>query len=114
LKGRVLYSISDATNLPFKNKDFDLVFSQGFFEHFGDKKIRRLIKEQLRISNTVVLSVPNENYSHKDLGDERLMPKTDWERILSPFNIVISKNYDDLRKIHKKDKHHYIAKIKES
>ncbi len=53
--GRVTFKKADAFNLPFDDDSFDVCFSQGFFEHFADDDIRRLLGEQLRVSSKVVL-----------------------------------------------------------
>ena len=44
----------DAFNLSFSDKTFDIVFSQGFLEHFSDEEIVRLIAEQLRVGKKVI------------------------------------------------------------
>ncbi len=54
-KGGVTFKKADAFNLPFDDYSFDVCFSQGFFEHFADDDIRKLLREQLRVSRKVVL-----------------------------------------------------------
>ncbi|GAI38173.1 unnamed protein product, partial [marine sediment metagenome] len=44
LKGGVTFKKADAFNLPFDNDSFDVCFSQGFFEHFTDNDIRKLLR----------------------------------------------------------------------
>lgn len=83
----------DAFKLPFEDGSFDLIFHQGLLEHFSDKDIHALLKEHLRVASTVIFSVPNNYYSEKEFGDERLMSKTKWESILKPYNLEISQNY---------------------
>lgn len=87
LDGKVALEIADAYNLPFSNDSFDLGFSQGFFEHFDDEDIRRLLIEQLRVARATVFSVPTFWYPAKDFGNERLMKKEEWLEILSQFNV---------------------------
>ncbi len=87
LNGRVAFKKADACNLPFEDNCFDVCFSQGFFEHFDDDNIRKLLKEQLRVTNVVVFSVPTFWYPSPDFGDERLMKKEDWLEILSEFKV---------------------------
>lgn len=87
LNGRVTFKRADAYNLPFKDGSFNVCFSQGFFEHFDDDDIRRLLKEQLRVSKTVIFSVPTFWYPQKEFGDERLMKKEDWLKILFKFKV---------------------------
>ncbi len=92
LKGRIEVIKADAFKLPFPDNSFDLVFHQGFFEHFSDDEISKLLTEQLRVSPSVVFSVPSKYYLSKSLG-ERLMSKEQWESILKNFNVVESNYY---------------------
>ena len=87
LNGKVIFQIADAYNLPFNNDSFDLCFSQGFFEHFDDEGIIKLIQEQLRVAKVIIFSVPTFWYPIQDFGDERLMKKEEWLEILSQFNV---------------------------
>ncbi len=87
LNGKVTFQIADAYNLPFNSDNFDLCFSQGFFEHFDDEDISKLLKEQLRVARATVFSVPTFWYPARDFGDERLMKKEEWLEILSQFNV---------------------------
>lgn len=88
--GHVKFLSGDAFHLPFHDDEFDVVFNQGFFEHFSDENIRAIIGESLRVAPNLIFSVPNANYPRQDFGDERLMTKRQWEEILSPFNLVLS------------------------
>lgn len=83
----------DAFKLPFDNGSFDLVFHQGLLEHFSISEIHQLLSEQLRVAPIVVFGVPNQNYARKDFGDERLLSKNAWEKILQPYQILTSQNY---------------------
>ncbi len=69
--------------------------SQGFFEHFQDDEIVALLRQQLRVANHVVFSVPNRAYGRKDRGDERLMTRDEWDAVLlgGGFEIVESCDY---------------------
>lgn len=93
LNARVTFEVADAFHLPFPDNSFSLVFHQGLLEHFSDEQIHELIREHLRVASQVILSVPNHWYPRRDFGDERLMTKAQWERILSPFHIVKSTYY---------------------
>jgi 2-polyprenyl-3-methyl-5-hydroxy-6-metoxy-1,4-benzoquinol methylase len=86
---RVKYSLVDAFSLKqaFQEKSFDLVFSQGFFEHFNDEQIKLLLKQQLSISSKVFFSVPSMYYPLRDIGNERLLSIARWKRMLLNFNI---------------------------
>ena len=93
LKGRVVFVKADAFNLPFDDDSFDVCFSQGFFEHFTDSAIRKLLEEQLRVSEEALFSVPSPWYPGQDFGDERLIKKEDWLRILSKFKLEKASYY---------------------
>jgi len=83
----------DAFNLPFSDKTFDIVFSQGFLEHFSDEEIVMLIAEQLRVGKKVIFSVPSFWYSRRDFGNERLMKIEEWLNILKDFRVSKSFYY---------------------
>jgi hypothetical protein len=52
-----------------------------------------LLNEQLRVAPIVIFSVPNKFYGRRDKGDERLLSKKQWEKILDSFNVTKSENY---------------------
>ncbi len=92
LRGNLKIIKADAFNLPFSENSFDLVFHQGFFEHFSNEEIHNLLTEQLRVAPIVVFSVPTCYYLSKSLG-ERLLTKREWENILTDFKVVESAYY---------------------
>lgn len=87
--GQVEYIAADAFELKqaLKDRRFDLVFSQGFFEHFDNEIIKRLLTQQLALSDKAFISVPSIYYPVRDFGNERLLAKGRWRNILSAFNI---------------------------
>jgi SAM-dependent methyltransferase len=72
----------DAFALPFGSSSFGVAVSQGLMEHFDDFAIGSLLQEQLRVADSVVFSVPSDNYPRQDVGDERLMPPARWAEIV--------------------------------
>ncbi|MBI2052736.1 MAG: class I SAM-dependent methyltransferase [Candidatus Ryanbacteria bacterium] len=99
LNGRAVFKKADAFYLSFSDHSFDVVFSQGFFEHFADVLILKLLREQLRVGKIVMLSVPNNFYPQKDFGDERLLSKLYWDTLLKThFNLLHSENYYEFSK----------------
>lgn len=72
----------DAFLLPFPSNAFGVAISQGLMEHFADDSIAALLTEQLRVSRSVVFSVPSERYPRQDVGNERLMPPARWQRVV--------------------------------
>jgi SAM-dependent methyltransferase len=97
LNGRANFMVADGFALPFKEGQFDLAIHQGLLEHFSDADIRALLDEQLKCAKQVLFSVPNQNYMRRDYGNERLMTKSQWEAILSPYHIVVSRDYSPKR-----------------
>jgi len=90
---KIKLKYADAFNLPFKKNEFDIIFHQGLFEHFSDDKIIELLDEQLRVAPIMVFSVPNKFYPKKDFGNERLLSKNEWDKILKNYNVIFSRNY---------------------
>ena len=103
---------ADAFNLPFDDDSFDVCFSQGFLEHFSDDDIRKLLREQLRVSRKVLFSVPSFWYPRQDFGDERLMKKEDWLRILSEFKLEKASYYGIRKSSEEKPSQVYFKVIK--
>jgi hypothetical protein len=93
----VKFIVADAFHLPFKEDSFDLCLSQGFFEHFDDDQVNKLVDEQLRIAPSILLSVPSHNYGRKDYGNERLLTAQQWSRIVRlpkrDVQIAVRANY---------------------
>jgi hypothetical protein len=98
MNGRAKFVYCDAFKLSekFMKNEFDVVYSQGFFEHFSDKKINTLIKEQLIIGKTVIFSVPSNFYPKKDFGNERLLSINEWKEILKDFKVDFIMYYGTL------------------
>jgi SAM-dependent methyltransferase len=99
LRGRVRFLAMDAFRLAFADQSFDVAFSQGFFEHFADEEVVRLLEEQTRVASTVVFSVPNRSYGVQDFGNERLLSRQAWEALLtkSGYELLTSRDYAPVR-----------------
>jgi len=113
--GRVAFARADAFRLPYRDRAFDVAFSQGFFEHFSDAEIAALLREQARVAKRVVFSVPNATYGRRDFGNERLMTRTEWDRILEStgLKLVESSEYAPLRKkFWAQQRVHYVATVR--
>lgn len=89
----IKFVVADAFHLPFKENSLDLCFSQGFFEHFNNIEIEQLINEQLRISKEGMFSVPSYDYASKDYGNERLLKRKEWLKILNATKNDINVKY---------------------
>lgn len=96
LGAELRFARGDAFTMPFRDDAFDVAFSQGFFEHFDDGDVRRLIDEQLRIATRVVFSVPNRWYPHVGkrgpglIGNERLISTRQWRESLSAYRATVT------------------------
>lgn len=83
---------ADTFNLPFDStsRNNRITFHQGLLEHFTDEEIISMLSEQLRISKTIIATIPSHEYAFKEglRGDERLMPIEDWIALISrKFNV---------------------------
>lgn len=89
LNSKVEFVKCDAFELDkeFGEEEFDIVFSQGFFEHFDDTEIKRLLNQQLLVGDIVVFSVPSENYPYREIGNERLLSIVEWKKILKDYDV---------------------------
>lgn len=82
-RGNIDCIIADAFHLPLKSQSLGICFSQGVLEHFDDRHIIILLKEQTRIAKRVYFSVPATNYPTIDFGNERLLDTAKWGNILN-------------------------------
>jgi ubiquinone/menaquinone biosynthesis C-methylase UbiE len=85
--GAVKFELGDAFKLKYKEDSFDIIYSQGFFEHFPDLEIKKLLDEQLRVAKkAVIITIPNSNYPIKDFGNERLLPLKYWIKLIKELS----------------------------
>ncbi|MFB0560533.1 MAG: class I SAM-dependent methyltransferase [Candidatus Lokiarchaeia archaeon] len=72
---------ADGENLPFRDKFFDLVFSQGLIEHFRDPD--KLIKEQIRVLKNqgyLIIDAP-QTYSLYNIYKTALIYLDNWPMV---------------------------------
>jgi hypothetical protein len=99
---RVPAVLGDAFALPFGADTFDACFSQGLLEHFSDVEIQGLVAQQLRVAPVAYVSVPSVYYPHAGrrgpglIGNERLLGRRAWERILGRWPVT-SRYYADFK-----------------
>ena len=74
----------------------DLIHSHGVLEHFNDKEIITIIKNQLKVSDTLLHYVPSNKYKSPSFGDERLLSKEGWKALINPNEIIEFNNGYDL------------------
>ena len=102
LGGYAKFILVDAFELSMLKPDsFDIAFSQGTMEHFGNKDIVELILNQLKVAKYVMFSVPSVYYPYKEFGNERKMTIEEWRTMLenAGFNINYLDYYHDKAQI---------------
>ena len=79
------FMIDSILKLNYKNKEFDVSFSNGVLEHFSDEDIIKTIKRQLKIANTVIVGIPTKYFDDSEAmyGDERFLKLKFWREIIS-------------------------------
>lgn len=84
-KNKPKFMIDSILKLNYKNKEFDVSFSNGVLEHFSDKEIIKTIKKQLKIANTVIVGIPTKYFDDDEAmyGDERFLKLKFWREIIS-------------------------------
>ena len=80
---------ADMFSMGFKDKTFDVAFSQGVLEHYCDDDIIRALLEQRRIARIVVIDVPNERGKTGDYGDERSISPFQWRKLIRTSGLTI-------------------------
>ena len=79
----------------FRGK-FDVVYHQGFLEHFSNEDIVKLLEKQVKIAKWVIVSVPSIHYGRVDIGTERLLTLPQWNELLKDyFKIEDISYYED-------------------
>lgn len=92
----VEYIVADAFALPFRNRSFDVVFSQGLLEHFRPEQAELTLVEQIRVSRrAVVFSVPSSENPFEGTGDEQRRSVQEWKEISSRA----ASRFDDVSEI---------------
>src|SRR5690606_27537856 len=82
---------ADSLTLPFDDNYFDVLFHQGFLEHFGDVMIKKFLLEQARISKYIVFDVPNSRRNNKtqEFGNERFLKHSEWVSLVKECGLNV-------------------------
>lgn len=92
------FVVKDIFELDFKDKYFDVIFSNGVLEHFSDQQIIRGIKLQLQQSNIVIIGIPTKFFNNDEAlyGDERFLPIKKWRDLIKQSGglIIEESSYD--------------------
>ncbi len=62
---RPIFVKQDINKLNYQANYFGVVFSHGVLEHFSDDQIVSLLKQQLKISHTLIFSIPTNYLNEK-------------------------------------------------
>jgi 2-polyprenyl-3-methyl-5-hydroxy-6-metoxy-1,4-benzoquinol methylase len=94
---------------------YDVVFHSGALEHFDDKDVVKILRNQLEVAPVIVFSVPlksrfNEKYFRgKEKVFRRLLSKKAWLKILSGFCVararLVHDRHDDLLLVLIRERH---------
>lgn len=70
--------------LDYKEKEFDVSFSNGVLEHFTDEEIINTLKQQMFISNFVIFGIPTKYFKQSEAmyGDERYLKFKYWRNLV--------------------------------
>jgi len=83
--------IARAEYLPFRDKVFDIVWTEGLLEHYQQQWQVIMLNEQVRIANNVLVAVPA--YDAHFLCDEIPYPDEHWEQLCGQYGDTVSYEY---------------------
>ena len=88
---KIEFSVQDSNNLSFNNKSIDIIFHQGFLEHFDDNQIIKFLKEQARVAEYIIFDVPNSRRWNKnqEFGNERFLSHKEWQNLVKKAGLNI-------------------------
>lgn len=87
------FFIQDAKNITLSNNSMDIIFHQGFLEHFNDNDIVLFLKEQARVSKYIIFDVPNARRWNKvqEFGNERFLTHQKWKDLVKLAGLHVYK-----------------------
>lgn len=87
----MLFEQADSFDLSKFDEVFDVVFHQGFLEHFDDNTIIKFLKEQSSISHFVIFDVPNCRRwnKSKEFGNERFLTHKEWINLVKKAGLMV-------------------------
>ena len=83
---------ADTLALPFPDRRFDVAFSVGVLEHYPDEWIVKALREQARVAECVIVSVPLDHYlvMFGGVGDERPIHHVHWLRLFAKAGLSLA------------------------
>lgn len=110
------FEIMSILNLQYKNKSFDVAFSNGVLEHFTDDEIIKILMEEMRIADIVIFGVPSKYFNDDEFmhGDERYLTREEWRTLITKAKgKVIEENAFYSQSLKKRIKNKKLFKQKE-
>lgn len=85
------WRVEDAFRLSFPVKTIDVVFHQGFLEHFDDEDIISILQEQALVADVIVFDVPNSRRWKKiqEFGNERFLSHKKWLSLVEKAGLKV-------------------------
>ncbi len=70
--------------LDYKEKSYDISYSNGVLEHFTDEQIIDTLKQQLNVAKIVIFGIPTKYFNQEEAmyGDERYMDYDFWRKLI--------------------------------
>lgn len=87
---KVKFRVAEVSELPYKDKEFDLVLVHGLFMHVSPQNIERALREVLRVSSRYALMF-EQNYNAKN--DYTFLH--DYEKLFLSNNVKILDQYSN-------------------
>ena len=83
-KKKPKFKIDSILDLKYKDNEYDVSFSNGVLEHFTDEDIINSLKQQMRISRTVIFGIPTKYFKQSEAmyGDERYLSLNYWRKLI--------------------------------
>jgi SAM-dependent methyltransferase len=88
LGASIEYVFGDALHLGYADGEFDLVYSHGLLEHFGDEELEKAIYEHRRVGKMVVVGMPLVGCRDGAFGNERWRTLDEWTGILDKAGLI--------------------------
>lgn len=78
----------DVLQQKFKRDFFDVIYSQGLFEHFDILNFKKIINNFMSYTHKFIISIPSEAYPDRDFGNEILRNKKELINIMKDVKNV--------------------------
>ena len=82
---KINFAKKDILKLDYKEKEFDVIFSNGVLEHFSDEDIKKILTCQIKQSNYVIVGIPTSFFNDEEAlhGDERFLDISYWRNLIN-------------------------------